>query len=32
VREVSRSDNDPHGYLIERWTILSNRDLKTEAR
>ena len=32
VREVSRSDNNPHGYLIERWTILSNRDLKTEAR
>jgi len=32
MREVSRSDNNPHGYLIERWTILSNRDLKMEAR
>ena len=32
LREVSRSDNDPHGFLIERWTILSNRDLKTESR
>jgi len=32
VREVRRSDNNPHGFLIERWTILSNRDLKTEAR
>jgi conjugative transposon TraK protein len=32
LREVSRSDNNPHGFLIERWTILSNRDLKTEPR
>jgi conjugative transposon TraK protein len=32
LREVSRSDNNPHGFLIERWTILSNRDLKTEGR
>ena len=32
LRQVSRSDNNPHGFLIERWTILSNRDLKTEAR
>lgn len=32
LREVSRSDNNPHGFLIERWAILSNRDLKTEGR
>jgi conjugative transposon TraK protein len=32
LREVSRSDNNPHGFLIERWAILSNRDLKTEAK
>ena len=32
LREVSRSDNNPHGFLIERWVILSNRDVKTEAR
>lgn len=32
LREVSRSDNNPHGFLIERWTILSNRDVKTEGR
>ena len=32
LREVSRSDNNPHGFLIERWAILSNRDLKTETR
>jgi conjugative transposon TraK protein len=32
LREVSRSDNNPHGFLIERWTILSNRDVKTDGR
>ena len=32
LREVSRSDNVPHGFLIERWAIISNRDLKTEGR
>jgi conjugative transposon TraK protein len=32
LRNISRSDNNPHGFLIERWTILDNRDLKVEAR
>jgi len=32
LRSVSRSDNNPHGFLIERWTIIENKDLKTEAR
>ena len=32
LRNTSRSDNDPHGLLIERWRILENRDLKTEGR
>jgi len=32
LRMVMRSDNNPHGFLIERWAILSNRDLKVEAR
>jgi conjugative transposon TraK protein len=32
LRNSSRSDNNPHGFLIERWTILDNRDLKVEAR
>jgi len=32
LRNSSRSDNNPHGFLIERWTILDNRDMKTEAR
>ena len=32
LRNTSRSDNNPHGFLIERWSILDNRDLKVEAR
>jgi len=26
LRSVSRSDNNPHGFLIERWRTISNRD------
>jgi len=32
LRNVSRSDNNPHGFLIERWKTLENKDLKTESR
>jgi conjugative transposon TraK protein len=32
LRNVSRSDNNPHGFLIERWVTLENRDLKVENR
>lgn len=32
LREVPRSDNNPHGLLIEKWSILENKDLKTVAR
>lgn len=32
LRDVSRSDNIPHGFLIERWSILGNSDLKIEQR
>ena len=32
LRNVSRSDNNPHGFLIERWSTIENKDLKTEAR
>lgn len=32
LRNVGRSDNNPHGFLIERWKTLENRDLKTENR
>ncbi len=26
LRNVSRSDNNPHGFLIERWDTINNRD------
>lgn len=32
LREVSRSENNSHGLLIERWEILDNRDLRTRNR
>ncbi|TXK33754.1 conjugative transposon protein TraK [Pontibacter qinzhouensis] len=32
LRTVSRSDNNPHGFMIERWTTLENRDLHTQTR
>lgn len=32
LRDVSRSDNNPHGFLIERWSVLENRDVKVVAR
>ena len=32
LRNISRSENDPHGFLIERWSILDNRDINVSAR
>lgn len=32
LRNVSRSDHNPHGFLVERWETLENKDLKTENR
>lgn len=32
LRNVSRSDNNAHGFLIERWRILDNRDLELVKR
>lgn len=32
LRNVARSDHNPHGFLIERWTTLENKDIKTENR
>ncbi|WP_244307432.1 conjugative transposon protein TraK [Flavobacterium fluviatile] len=32
LRNVSRSDNNPHGFLIERWNTLENKDLSIENR
>jgi conjugative transposon TraK protein len=28
LRNVPRSDNNPHGFLIQRWATLENRDIK----
>jgi len=30
LRNVPRSDNNPHGFLIEKWETLENKDLSTE--
>ena len=32
LRNVSRSDNNPHGFLIERWNTIENKDMKIQNR
>ncbi len=32
LRSVSRSDNNPHGFLIEKWRTLDNRDIQIQNR
>lgn len=32
LREVRRSENNPHGFLIERWKIVENNDLSIKNR
>lgn len=32
LRGISRTDNNPHGFLIENWLITDNRDLETSKR
>jgi conjugative transposon TraK protein len=32
LRNVSRSDNNPHGFLIEKWSTLQNGDIQTKNR
>lgn len=32
LRNVSRSDHNSHGFLIEKWETLENRDLSSEPR
>jgi conjugative transposon TraK protein len=32
LRAVTRSDNNPHGFLIERWQILESRDIRSTPR
>jgi conjugative transposon TraK protein len=32
LRSVARSDHNPHGFLIEHWEIIENKDLRIENR
>jgi conjugative transposon TraK protein len=32
LRNVSRSDNNAHGFLIEKWQTLENKDINTQTR
>jgi conjugative transposon TraK protein len=32
LRSVERSDNNSHGFLIEKWSTLENKDIKIENR
>lgn len=32
LRNVARSENNPHGFLIERWETIENRDIKVQSR
>ena len=32
LRNVNRSDNNSHGFLVEKWNTIENRDLKTVTR
>lgn len=32
LRNVARSEHNAHGFLIERWETLENKDIKTENR
>jgi len=32
LRNVARSDNNPHGFLIEKWNTIENKDVNTQPR
>ena len=32
LRRVEQSDNNPHGFLIEKWKILENKDITVKNR
>lgn len=32
LRDVTRSENNPHGFLMENWRVLKNEDLNTQPR
>lgn len=32
LRNISRTDNNPHGFLLENWRIVDNKDVETIKR
>lgn len=32
LRNVTRSDNNSHGFLVEKWRIIENKDILTQNR
>lgn len=32
LRNISRTDHNPHGFLMEDWSIIDNKDLETTKR
>ncbi len=32
LRSIARSENNSHGFLIERWNIIENKDIKIQNR
>jgi conjugative transposon TraK protein len=32
LRSISRSDNNPHGFLIEKWVTTENKDIQIQNR
>jgi conjugative transposon TraK protein len=32
LRNISRTDNNPHGFLMENWRIVQNQDIETTRR
>lgn len=32
LREVQRSENNSHGFLVEKWNTIENKDIKIENR
>jgi len=32
LRNTLRSDNNPHGFLIEQWRTLENKDISIRNR
>lgn len=32
LRSIKRSENNPHGFLIEQWSVIEDRDITVKAR